>query len=58
MTPREYLEKFCKINNRRNLLYKRVFDKHKDNEGELPYKVREEHPTIIRPMESVAFRDD
>jgi hypothetical protein len=39
-------------------LYKRVFDKHKDNEGELPYKVREEHPTIIRPMESVAFRDD
>ena len=40
MTPRVYLEKFCKVNNRRHVLYKRVFDKHKDNEGELPFKVR------------------
>ncbi|UJR24908.1 hypothetical protein I4U23_006272 [Adineta vaga] len=38
LTPKVYLEKFCKINNRRHVLYKRVFDKYKDNEGELPFK--------------------
>ncbi|CAF1519105.1 unnamed protein product [Adineta steineri] len=42
LTPREYLEKFCKVNNRRHVLYKRTFDKHKDNEGELPFKFLEE----------------
>ena len=40
LTPCEYLEKYCRVNNRRYTLYKRVFDKHKDSEGELNVKVR------------------
>ena len=40
LTPCEYLEKYCRVNNRRHTLYKRVFDKHKDSEGELSSKVR------------------
>ncbi|CAF0819083.1 unnamed protein product [Rotaria sordida] len=39
LTPRDYLEKYCRVNNRRYALYKRVFDKHKDNEGELNVKI-------------------
>ncbi|CAF1121958.1 unnamed protein product [Rotaria sp. Silwood1] len=38
LTPREYLEKYCRVNNRRHALYKRIFDKHKDSEGELSVK--------------------
>lgn len=49
MTPRAYLEKFCKVNNRRHVLYKRVFDKHKDNDGELPYKVSEHRKRQLLP---------
>lgn len=41
LTPCEYLEKYCRVNTRRYTLYKRVFDKHKDSEGELHAKVRE-----------------
>jgi hypothetical protein len=40
ITPSEYLEKYCRVNNRRHTLYKRVFDKHKDSEGELTIKVK------------------
>jgi hypothetical protein len=40
LTPSEYLEKYCRVNNRRHTLYKRVFDKHKDSEGELSVKVK------------------
>jgi hypothetical protein len=29
MTPAGYLEKFCKVTDRRKALYKRVFDKYK-----------------------------
>ena len=39
LTPREYLERYCRVNNRRHTLYKRIFDKHKDSEGELSMKV-------------------
>jgi hypothetical protein len=39
LTPSEYLEKYCRVNNRRHTLYKRVFDKYKDSEGELNMKV-------------------
>ncbi|CAF5001730.1 unnamed protein product [Rotaria socialis] len=49
LTPREYLENYCRVNNRRHTLYKRIFDKHKDNEGELSVKVKEnEQPTVTR----------
>ena len=39
LTPTDYLEKYCRVNNRRHTLYKRVFDKHKDTEGLLTFKV-------------------
>ncbi len=39
LTPREYLEKYCRVNHRRHVLYKRVFDKHKDIESELDIEV-------------------
>ena len=42
LTPRDYLEKYCRVNNRRYTLYKRVFDKHKDSEGELSLTVSED----------------
>ncbi|CAF1666533.1 unnamed protein product, partial [Didymodactylos carnosus] len=35
LTPREYLEKYCRVSNRRHALYKRIFDKHKGTDGEL-----------------------
>lgn len=41
LTPTEYLEKYCRVNNRRHTMYKRVFDKYKDSEGELNVKVKE-----------------
>jgi len=40
LTPIEYLEKYCRVNNRRHTLYKRVFDKYKDNEGVIHVKVK------------------
>lgn len=40
LTPREYLEKYCRVHHRRNVLYKRIFDKHRDTEGELTIEVR------------------
>ncbi len=43
ITPSEYLEKYCRVNNRRHTLYKRVFDKYKDSEGELSVKVKFEY---------------
>jgi len=46
LTPIEYLEKYCRVNTRRHTLYKRVFDKHKDSEGELSVKVRIESTTV------------
>ncbi|UJR23889.1 hypothetical protein I4U23_026861 [Adineta vaga] len=30
LSPIEYLEKYCRVSNRRFTLYKRIFDKHKD----------------------------
>lgn len=47
LTPSEYLEKYCRVNNRRYTLYKRVFDKHKDSEGELPMKVSFHDGSVI-----------
>lgn len=40
LTPREYLEKYCRVHHRRCVLYKRVFDKHRDIEAELNMEVR------------------
>ncbi len=39
MTPKDYLEKYCRVNHRRNVLYKRAFDKYRDTEGELTIEV-------------------
>ncbi|CAF2089801.1 unnamed protein product [Rotaria magnacalcarata] len=35
LSPIEYLEKYCRINHRRWIVYKRIFDKYKDNEAQL-----------------------
>ncbi|CAF3629019.1 unnamed protein product [Rotaria socialis] len=39
LTPKEYLEKYCRINHRRWIVYKRIFDKYKDNEAQLKVEV-------------------
>ncbi|CAF0972196.1 unnamed protein product [Rotaria sp. Silwood1] len=39
LTPKEYLEKYCRVNSRRYALYKRTFDKYKDIEAELNMEV-------------------
>lgn len=43
MTPSTYLEKYCKVNDRRKNLYKRIFDKYKiknDKEDFIDMKVK------------------
>lgn len=43
MTPSNYLEKYCKVNDRRRNLYKRIFDKYKiksDKEDYIDMKVK------------------
>ncbi len=40
LTPRDYLEKYCRVNHRRYVVYKRIFDKYRDIEGELNMEVR------------------
>jgi hypothetical protein len=56
LTPIDYLEHYCRVNNRRFTLYKRVFDKHKDIEGELPIKVRTERWAVVLAVCSQAER--
>lgn len=46
LTPCEYFENYCRVNNRRHTLYRRVFDKYKDSEGELNVKVKLEQTTV------------
>ena len=46
LTPKEYLEKYCRVNHRRYTLYKRIFDKYKDGDGEIPMKVRKSETTV------------
>ena len=36
----EYLEKYSRVDHRRYLVYQRIFDKYRDNEGELNVEVR------------------
>ena len=39
----EYLEKYCRVNQRRSALYKRVFDKYRDVEGEVNIEVSDKN---------------
>ncbi|CAF1267970.1 unnamed protein product [Rotaria sordida] len=39
LTPKKYLEKYCRISPRRYTLYKRIFDKYKDIEAELNMEI-------------------
>jgi hypothetical protein len=42
MTPAQYLEKFCRLNDRRRTLYRKLFDKYKiksDKEDYINLKV-------------------
>ena len=40
LTPVEYLEKFTRVNHRRYVVYKRIFEKYRDAEEELNIEVR------------------
>jgi hypothetical protein len=35
MTPAHYLEKYCKVNDRRKALYRRIFDKYKKKNDQM-----------------------
>ena len=40
MTPKEYLEKYCRVSSRRHTLFKRIFEKYQNHHGEIDKEVR------------------